>query len=92
MALTERCENDKIEIVGPYKMVQVRCATVIEKDGIELTRSFHRRSLAPGFLDEDDNFTDTDLSNEDSEVQAICASVWTSEIKNAYEMHLHSKK
>ena len=52
MALTERCENDKIEVVGQYKAVQVRCATVIEKDGVELTRSFHRHVLHPGTLDE----------------------------------------
>ena len=53
MALTERCENDKIEIVGQYKAVQVRCATVIERDGVEVTRSFHRHVLHPGTLEKE---------------------------------------
>ena len=71
MALTERFENDKIEIVGPFKIVQVRKATIIERDGVELTRSFHRNSLNSGVLDADDNFVDTDISGQDADVQAV---------------------
>ena len=70
MALTERTEEDKIEIIGPFKQVQVRTATIIERDGEELTRSFHRHVVAPG------DYT----SVESAEVQAICAAVQTSEI------------
>jgi len=75
MALTERQEVDKIEIVGPYRAVQVRTATVIERDGEELTRSFHRHSLMAG----------DDYSNETAEVQAVCAAVHTSEVIAAYQ-------
>ena len=88
MALTERCENDKIEVVGQYKAVQVRCATVIERDGVELTRSFHRHALVCGSLDADNNFVDTDISGEDADVQAVCNAVWTQEVKDAYKAHL----
>ena len=70
MALTERQEVDKIEIVGPHRAVQVRTATVIERDGEELTRSFHRHSLMAG----------DDYSNETAEIQAICAAVHTAEV------------
>jgi len=88
MALTERCENDKIEIVGQYKAVQVRCATVIEKDGVELTRTFHRHTLQPGTLDAEDNLVETDLSGEDADVQAICNAAWTDAVKEAWRLKL----
>ena len=78
MALTERTEEDKIEIVGSYKTIQVRTATVVERDGEELTRAFHRKALAP----------DADVSGESAEVQAIANAVWTQEIKDAYAAHL----
>ena len=74
MALTERVEEDKIEVVGPYKIIQVRTATIVERDGMELTRAFHRKALAP----------DADVSGESAEVQAIAGAVWTQEIKDAY--------
>ena len=74
MALTERTVEDKIEIVGDYKHIQVRTATVIERDGVEISRSFHRHALAP----------DADISGESAEVQAICNAVWTQEVKDAY--------
>jgi hypothetical protein len=67
MALTESVEVDKVEIVGPYKAVQVRTATVIYRDGEEISRSFHRHVVSAG----------DDYSNEDPEVQAICAAVHT---------------
>jgi hypothetical protein len=75
MALTERTEVDKIEIVGPYRAVQVRTATVIERDGEELTRSYHRHVVSAG----------DDYSNETAEVQAVCASVHTAEVIAAYQ-------
>jgi hypothetical protein len=78
MALTEETIQDKIEIVGDYKHVQVRTATVIKRDGVEISRSFHRHSVAP----------DADTSGESAEVQAICAAVHTDEIKAAYAAHL----
>ena len=88
MALTERSENDKIEVVGSYKHVQVRCATIIERDGVEVTRSFHRHVLTPGTLDENDALVDTDISGEDAEVQAICNAAWTDAVKEAWRLKL----
>ena len=78
MALTERTEQDKVEIVGPYKHVQVRTATVIERDGVEISRSFSRHVVAP----------DADISGESTEVQAICNAVHTQAIKDAYAAHV----
>ncbi len=74
MALTEATLQDKIEIVGDYKHVQVRTATVISRDGVEISRSFSRHVVGP--LD--------DISGESAEVQAICAVVHTDEVKAAY--------
>ena len=92
MALTERCENDKIEVVGKYKAVQVRCATVIERDGVEVTRSFHRHVLHPGTLGEGNVLVDTDLSGEDADVQAICTAAWTDAVKEAWRQKLVADK
>ncbi len=92
MALTERFENDKIEVVGTYKAVQVRRAEVIEKDGVEVARSFHRHALSCGSIDASDNFVDTDISGEDADVQAICNAAWTQAIKDAYKAHLIANK
>ena len=75
MALSESTEYDKIEVVGEYKTVQVREATVIKKDGKELTRSFHRYVLHP----------DADVSKEPAEVKAVCDAVWTDEVKKAWK-------
>ena len=89
MALTERFENDKIEVVGQYKTVQVRKATVIERDGVELTRSFHRNSLQCGTVAEGTStLTDTDISGEDADVQAICTAAWTDAVKEAWRVKL----
>ena len=74
MALAETIEYDKIEVVGPYKAVQVRKATVIKKDGTELTRSFERYVLN----------SDQDITNEPAEVKAVCNAVWTDAVKTAY--------
>ena len=92
MALSESIEYDKIEVVGQYKAVQVRKATVIKKDGVELTRSFHRHVLHPGKLDASDNLVDTDLSGEPAEVSAICNAAWTTDIKNAWKAKLIEDK
>ena len=92
MALAESIEYDKIEVVGIYKAVQVRKATVIKKDGTELTRSFERYVLQPGTLDASDNLVDTDLSGEPAEVSAICTAAWTTTIKNAYKAKLIADK
>ena len=92
MALTERCENDKIEVVTQYKHIQVRCATVIERDGVEVTRSFHRHVLTPGTLDENDALVDTALSGEDADVAAIATAAWTDAVKEAWRLKLVADK
>ena len=92
MALAESIEYDKIEVVGEFKAVQVREATVIKKDGKELTRSFRRYVLHPGTLDASDNLVNTDLSKEPAEVSAVATAVWTTTVKNAYKAHLISNK
>ena len=88
MALSERFENDKIEVVGTYKSVQVRKSTIIERDGVEINRSFHRHALSCGTIDGSDNFVDTDISGEDADVQAICNAAWTDAVKEAWRLKL----
>jgi hypothetical protein len=92
MALAESIEYDKIEVVGQYKAVQVRKATVITKDGNELTRSFERYVLTPGLLNDSDELVETDLSGEPAEVSAICTAAWTTTIKNAWKAKLIEDK
>ena len=78
MALTERTVDDKIEIVGDYKHLQIRTATIIERDGVEISRSFHRRVVGPL----------NDVSGESAEIQALAALVHTDEVKAAYQAHI----
>ena len=78
MALTERTVQDKIEIVGDFKHIQVRTATVIERDGVEISRSFHRHVIAPS----------DDVTGEPQEVQALVALMHTPEVIAAYEAHV----
>ena len=92
MALSESIEYDKIEVVGLYKAVQVRKATVIKKDGKELTRSFERYALNAGTLDGNNALVDTDISAEPAEIQAICNAVWTDAVKAAWKAKLISDK
>ena len=92
MALTESIEYDKIEVVGPYKGIQVRKKNVIKKDGVEIASNFERYSLQCGVLDDSDNLIDVDISGEPAEVQAICNAVWTDDIKTAFKAHLISIK
>lgn len=82
MALTEETVQDKIEIVSEHKMIQVRTATVIKRDDVEISRSFSRHVVAP----------DADITGESVEVQAICAAVHTAEVKAAYAAHLASQE
>ena len=92
MALSESIEYDKIEVVGEYATVHVREATVIKKDGKELTRSFHRYVLEIGTLDASDNLVDTDISSQPAKVQAICNAVWTDSLKSSYKAFLIANK
>ena len=99
MALAETIEYDKIEVVGQYKHVQVRKATVIKKDGVELTRSYERFVLDPGTLDGSDNLVDNPLDKEPDgttniadEVKAVCNAVWTTSVKNAWKAKLIADK
>ena len=82
MALTEETVQDKIEVVGDYKHVHVRTATVIKRDGEEISRSFHRHVVAPN----------DDITGESAEVQAICNAVHTQAVKDAYAAHLAAQE
>ena len=99
MALSESIEYDKIEVVGLYKHVQVRKATVIKKDDVEITRSFNRFVLNPGTLDDSDNLVDNPLDKEPDgttaivdEVKAICTAAWTDAIKASWKAKLIADK
>tara|TARA_Y100000296_G_scaffold71751_1_gene87515 strand:- start:57 stop:356 length:300 start_codon:yes stop_codon:yes gene_type:complete len=91
MALTKTVEYDITEVVGEYKAVQCREATIIKEDGVELSRTFHRHVLHPSSCakNEDGSFThiDTDISGEPAETQAICNAVWTDAVKAAWKTH-----
>ena len=82
MALTEETVQDKIEIVGDFKHIQVRSAVVIKRDGTEISRGYHRHVVAP----------DADITGESAEVQAICAAVHTPEVVQAYQDHLAAQE
>ena len=82
MAITKTVKTDKIEIVGDFKHLQVREASIIEEDGVELTRSFHRYVLAPG----------DSLVSQSAEIQSIANAVWTEEIINAYSASIASNQ
>ena len=103
MALTEETIEDKIEIVGDYKSVQVRTATVIKKDGTEISRSFHRHALScsiksgeirdsDGSVTTEGTWGDTDISGQSAEVQAICNAVWTDAVKTAYQTAMDAQE
>ena len=86
MAITKEIIEDKIEIVGDYKTIQVRTATVIKEDGVELSRSFHRKVLECVSSVKDGSswtHTDTNVSSESAEIQGIATAVWTTTVKNA---------
>ena len=96
MALTKTTENDKIEVVNKWN-IQVRKATVIKEDDVELSRSFHRKVLNPGELkggdgSDKDDLVDRDISGEDADVQAICNAAWTSQVKTDYTAVLVANK
>ena len=80
--LTERTEQDKIEIIGSYKHIQVRTARVIFDGDAEISRSFSRHVVAP----------DADITGESVEVQAICNAVHTQAVKDAYAAHLEAQE
>jgi len=96
MAITKSIIVDKCEVVSvgstyatdEWKLVQVRTATVIKEDGVELTRTYHRKVLSPGTLNDGaTTITDTDISGEDASVQAICNAVWTTSVKEAFRLN-----
>ena len=98
MALSETIEYDKIEVVGNYKFVQVRKATIVTKDSVEIARSFSRYLLDAGTLAESDNFVDNPLTtfsdgtDVPDEVKAICNAVWTTTVKDAWKSKLIADK
>ncbi len=92
MAITKTTEITKIEVVGEYKIVQVATDTIIKEDGTEISRSRHRHSLTCGSLNNSDALVDTDISGEDTEVQAVANAVWTDAVKTAWKNKLIADK
>jgi len=74
MALEKTITDDRLEVVGDYKSIQVRTATIVSEDGVELSRTFHRRVIQP----------DDDITAESAEIQGIANATWTDEIKTAW--------
>ena len=99
MALSESIEYDKIEVVGTYKTVQIRKATVVKRDDTEIARSFERFSLQSGNLDVDGNYVENPLDKEpdgvtaiSDEIKAVCNAVWSADVKNAWKAKLIADK
>ena len=92
MALTKTIEEDKIEVVGPYKGVHIRTATIIKEDGTELSRSFSRKVLEPGSIDDSDNYTNTNVSSEHADVQSIANAIWSTTVHDAWKAYLIANK
>ena len=92
MALTESLEYDKMEIVTQWKHVQVRQATVVKKDGVEIAISFHRYVLTPGTLDASDNLVSTDISGQPTDIQGVCNALWTDAVKSSWKTRLIEQK
>lgn len=91
MALVKRTEEDQIEIVGPYKFIHVRTATVIEEDDVEISRTFHRHQITPGHINPDNDAWElTDYSDQSTEVKAIADALWTDTIKNSYKTYMEN--
>tara|TARA_B100000131_G_C17591540_1_gene399433 strand:+ start:34 stop:321 length:288 start_codon:yes stop_codon:yes gene_type:complete len=92
MAITKTIVDDKIEIVTEFKHLQIRQATIIKEDGTELSRSFHRRMVQCGYIDESDNFVMTDISSETDEIKVLAGVVWTQSVKDAWKAKLIADK
>ena len=91
MALTEETVQDKIEVVGDYKSVQVRTASIIKRDGVEISRNFSRHVLHPS-TKASGSWADTDISGESTEVQGICNAVWSDAVKTAYQTAMDAQE
>ena len=90
MAITKELEDTKIEVVGEFKGIQIATDTIIKEDGVELSRSRHRRVIHPSSADKNTDtgeitVTQTDISGESAEIQAVCNAVWTNSVKSAWE-------
>jgi len=92
MALEKIIEDDKYEIVTEYKHIQIRTATIIKDDGVEISRTYKRRVLHCGQLDESNNLVETNVAGESAEIQALCNTFWTTTIKDAWKAFLLSQQ
>tara|TARA_R100000654_G_C2657889_1_gene124223 strand:+ start:646 stop:927 length:282 start_codon:yes stop_codon:yes gene_type:complete len=92
MAITKNISVENINAVGEYKAVHVATDTIIKEDNVELSRSRHRHVLNCGTIDDSNNFVATNISSEDSAVQAVCNAVWTQAVKDAWKAKLIADK
>lgn len=84
MALTKEIKDIKIEVIEPYKVVQIEKATIIKEDDVEISRNFHVSAYGPS-IKNGNTWEDTDISNESDEIQAMCGTLWSDEVKLAYQ-------
>jgi|TARA_A100001015_G_scaffold47736_1_gene52777 hypothetical protein len=82
MNITKETVQDKLEVIGAFKYIQIRTATIIKEDGVEISRSYHRHIITP----------DSDSSNESENVRALVKQFHTDAIKQAYAKHLENNK
>ena len=92
MALEKIIEDDKYEIVTEYKHIQIRTATVIKDDGVEISRTYKRRVLHCGQLDANNNLIETNVARESAEIQTLCNAFWTTTVKDAWKAFLLSQQ
>ena len=92
MALTKETIEDKIEVLGDYKQIQVRTAVIVKEDGKLISRSFSRKVLHPGDIDASDNYTKTDVSSESTEIKDIVSAVWTQAVHDKWKAKLIADK
>ena len=92
MALTKETTEDKIEVVGDYKIIQIRSKTTIKEDGKIISSSFTRDSITSGDIDASNNWVDTDISSRSTEVKGIANAVWTQSVKDSFKAKLIADK
>ena len=92
MALTKETIEDKIEVLGDYKQIGVRTATIVKEDGTQISRSFHRKVISPGDIDASNNYTKTNVSSESTEIKDITSAVWTQAVHDKWKAKLIADK
>tara|TARA_R100000388_G_C7220886_1_gene148868 strand:+ start:811 stop:1107 length:297 start_codon:yes stop_codon:yes gene_type:complete len=88
MALTKETSAELIQVIGPFKHIEIRTTTRVKDDGVVVADNLHRDNIKCGDLNSQNQLVPTDISGQSAEVQAIAAAVWTNEVKEAYRNYL----